>query len=186
VVLASASPRRKQLLKKLIKKFAVTVSRIDESKIKAKTPEAFAVKAALAKAMDVAQRQKNALVIGADTVVVLGKKVLGKPRGKKEAAAMLRSLAGRTHKVITGLAVIDATSGLLKTAYKTTRVKMKRVSEKTILAYVKTGQPLDKAGAYGIQEIDQQFGITVKGDYDNVVGLPVRALKHLLSALRLG
>lgn len=183
-ILASASPRRRELLKKLIRRFRVVTSKVDESAIKAPTPSAFAVKAALAKARDVANRQKNALIIGADTIVVLGRKILGKPRNKKEAVAMLKSLSGRTHKVITGLAVINSKTGQTVIGREVTKVRMEKVSLEIIHEYVASGRPLDKAGAYGIQEIERQFGITVKGDYDNVVGLPVKLLKRLLFKLQ--
>ena len=176
-ILASASPRRKVLLKKLIRSFRVVPSRIDESAVKGKTPEALAVKAALAKALEVAGRYPRSTVIGADTIVVLGRRVLGKPRDKKDAGRMLRSLAGRTHRVITGLAVVAKRTGA---TFITTNVRMKRVSPRTIAQYVATGRPLDKAGAYGIQEIEEIFIDRIDGDYDNVVGLPVQALKILL------
>jgi septum formation protein len=176
-ILASASPRRQLLLRKLLKSFRVVPSRIDEGAVKAKTPEAFAVKAALAKALDVAERHPGATVIGADTIVVLEKKVLGKPKNRKDAVRMLRALAGRTHRVITGLAVAGKKIGA---TFVTTAVRMKKVSSRTIAQYVATGRPLDKAGAYGIQEIEETFIDRINGDYDNVVGLPVEALKILL------
>lgn len=179
VILASASPRRELLLKKLVKSFRVIPSRVDESRIKAKTPTAFAVKAALAKAEDIARQHPSAIVIGSDTIVVLGAKILGKPRTKREAFCMLRSLAGRTHRVITGVGVV---CGQKKIAgYEITRVKMKKVKDQVIHDYIATGGPMDKAGAYGIQEIEDIFIENIKGDYDNVVGLPVKLLKKLLS-----
>jgi len=180
IILASASPRRVELLRKIVRKFQVIPSRVRESAITARSPLAFAVKAALAKAADIAVRRKNAVVIGADTIVVLGKKIIGKPKSKKDAVRILKSLAGKTHLVITGLAVIDVKSGKKKTCYEITRVKMKKVKDKEILYYVKSGRPLDKAGGYGIQEIEDSFIDKIDGDYDNVVGLPVLALKKLL------
>ena len=176
-VLASASPRRKVLLKKIIKNFRVIPSRIDESAVRGKTPAAIAVKAALAKALDVAGRHPRATVIGADTIVVLGKKILGKPKNRQAATAMLTSLAGKTHQVITGLAVVGKNAF---STFVTTTVRMKKVSARTIADYVATGRPLDKAGAYGIQEIKETFIDKIDGDYDNVVGLPVAALRILL------
>jgi septum formation protein len=181
LVLASASPRRRELLRKIIKTFLVRPSRVDESAIKAGSPEAFAVKAALAKAEEVALRSRNSLVIGADTIVVLGKKILGKPKGKTEAVKMLKSLVGRTHLVITGLAVVDSESFQKISGLEITKVKMKRVPEKAILAYVASGRPLDKAGAYGIQEVAEIFIERIDGDYENVVGLPLLKLQELLA-----
>jgi septum formation protein len=180
LILASASPRRAHLLKKIINKFKVVPSQVQESEVSAKTPEAFAIKAALAKAEDVALKHKNAVVIGADTIVVLGKKILGKPKSKKEAISMLKSLAGRTHKVITGIAVIDSETFEKRADYEVTKVKMKKVKDKEIIDYVKSGKPMDKAGSYGIQEIEEIFIEKIEGDYENVVGLPVRKTAFLL------
>jgi septum formation protein len=119
-------------------------------------------------------------VIGADTIVVLGKKILGKPKNNQEALAMLKSLAGKWHRVITGIAVAFP-DGKIISDIDITRVKMKKVSDKEMLDYVNSGRPLDKAGAYGIQEIEEIFIDKIDGDYDNVVGLPVYKLKKILS-----
>jgi len=178
LILASASPRRELLLKKLVKSFKVIPSRVDENKIKARTPIAFAVKAALAKALDISSKHTKAVVIGSDTIVVLGSKILGKPRSKKEAFKMLKALSGRTHRVITGVGVV---CGQKKIAgYEVTKVKMRKVQDQVIHDYIATGGPMDKAGAYGIQEIEDVFIERINGDYDNVVGLPVKLLKKLL------
>jgi len=179
-ILASASPRRKELLKKIIKNFKVAVSSVDETKIKAKTPEGFAIKAALTKAKDVARKHKHSLVIGADTIVVLGKKILGKPKNKQAAFKMLKSLCGKTQKVITGIAIVDSDTLAKITDYEVTKVSMKKASDKDIRNYIDTHKPLDKAGSYGIQEMDEVFIDKIVGDYDNVVGLPVKLLKKLL------
>jgi septum formation protein len=184
LILASASPRRKKLLKKLTKSFKVVPSRVNEAGIPARTPQAFAVKAAIAKAEDVALRAKNAIVLGADTVVVLGKKILGKPKSKKAAIAMLKSLVGRTHQVITGVAVVNSETMKKVADYELTKVKMKKVPVKEILAYVETGRPMDKAGAYGIQEIEEIFIDKIEGDYNNVVGFPIRKVKELLCKIK--
>ena len=184
VILASASPRRKKLLKKLFKSFVVKPSHFDESKIRAKSPEAFAEKAAFSKAQDVALKNTNAIIIGADTIVVLGKKILGKPKNKADATKMLESLSGKTHRVITGLAVIDTRTSKTYADFEVTKVKIKKVAAKTIKAYVDSGKPLDKAGAYGIQEIEKEFGIKIAGDYNNVVGLPIKTLEKLLCQIK--
>jgi septum formation protein len=183
IILASASPRRKELLKKIVKKFRIKPSKVDESVIPAETPEAFVVKAAIAKAEEVALRSRNALVIGADTIVVLGKKILGKPKHKKDAIAMLKSLIGKTHRVITGLAVVDSQTFEKHAGLEITKVKMKKVPKKEILNYVKSGRPMDKAGSYGIQEIEEIFIDKIEGDYENVVGLPLRKTRQLLTQL---
>lgn len=182
-ILASASPRRRELLCKIVKQFSVVPSSVNEASIRASSPEAFVKKAALAKAWEVAKRHKNAIVLGADTIVVLQGKILGKPKNKKHAIAMLKSLSGTTHRVITGLAVVDGENGSQQTDYAVTKVKMKRIPEADILSYVESGRPLDKAGGYGIQEIEDPFIEKVIGDYDNVVGLPVEKLKKMLSCV---
>ncbi|MBN3033203.1 MAG: septum formation protein Maf [Candidatus Saganbacteria bacterium] len=183
VVLASASPRRAELLKNILANVEIVPSRIDEAGIRARTPEAFAVKAAAAKAREIGKKKKNAVVIGADTVVVLGRKILGKPKDAPDAVKILKSLSGKTHRVITGLAVLDTKSGKLLTHHETTKVKMKKLPIEDIIGYVMTGSPLDKAGAYGIQEIEAMFVERIDGDFDNVVGLPAAALLKLLRAL---
>jgi len=180
IILASSSPRRAELLKKVVRKFKIIPSKVDEANIPAPSPKSFCIKAALAKAKDIAEKHKNAVVIGADTIIALGKKIIGKPKNKRDAVRILKSLAGRTHQVITGLAVVDSNSSKTLTAYEVTRVKMKKVKAGEIKEYVESGRPLDKAGAYGIQEIEDIFIEKIDGDYDNVVGLPVRALKKLL------
>ena len=180
IILASASPRRKELLKKIIPSFRVVTSGVDEESIKAASPIVFARKAAISKAAAVAVKHKDSIVIGADTIVVLGRKILGKPKDRSDAIAMLKSLAGKTHKVITGIAVIFPGSKIVS-ATAITKVKMKKVSDKEILDYVNSDRPLDKAGAYGIQEIEEIFIDKIEGDYDNVVGLPVRQLQAILS-----
>ena len=181
-ILASASPRRAKLLKKIIKDFEIIPSGVEESGIRAESPQDFAVKAARAKAADVAQRAPEAIVIGADTIVVLGDRILGKPKNNKDAIRMLEALNGKVHRVITGIAVIDSETKQAHTAYETTEVKMRKVTDKDIIEYVKSGKPLDKAGSYGIQEIEGIFIEKIEGDYDNVVGLPVKKLKELLLA----
>ena len=183
VILASASPRRAALLKNVLANLSIVPSRVDESKIKAKTPGAYAVAAATAKAREVGSGENGAVVIGADTIVVLGRKIIGKPKNKKEAVRILKSLSGRTHRVITGLAVLDTATGKLLAHQEITKVKMKKLPLKEITRYAATGSPLDKAGAYGIQEIEAMFIERIEGDYDNVVGLPVAALLKLLRAL---
>jgi septum formation protein len=184
VVLASASPRRVELLKKIFPRFRVCPSRVDESAITAGRPEEFALKAALAKASFVSIKFPGALVIGADTIVVLGKSILGKPGSKKEAAKMIKRLLGKTHRVITGVAVIDSKTQKIALGYEETMVKMKKAGEKEVADYVNTGGPMDKAGSYGIQEIEDLFIDRIDGDYDNVVGLPVKKLKKLLRAFK--
>ncbi|MFH1386332.1 MAG: Maf family protein [bacterium] len=180
IILASASPRRKELLKRLVDNFTVIPSSVDEKLITAPTPEELAEKTALAKANDVAKNEKDAIVIGADTIVILGDIILGKPKDNDEAYLMLKSLSGTTHKVVTGLAVIDTKTGKTQSTYVVSQVKMKNVSDQAIKDYISTGSPLDKAGGYGVQEIEDAFMAKIDGDLDNVVGLPVKTLKEML------
>ena len=181
IILASASPRRKELLKKIFNEFEILVSSVDEAKIGAKTPKEFAVKAAIAKALDIASKSKNSTIIGADTIVVLGNNILGKPKGEKDAFDMLRSLSGTTHEVITGIAVVDPDTLKVYSDFEVTKVTMKKLTDEQISDYIATGKPMDKAGAYGIQELGDPFIENIEGDYDNVVGLPVGKLKELIS-----
>ncbi|HBH02662.1 MAG TPA: hypothetical protein DDZ42_12195 [Candidatus Rokubacteria bacterium] len=178
MILASASPRRRELLRRICPDFTVEASDVDEAL--GAGPVAPAVAAlALRKARAVARRAGPGLVLAADTVVVLDGEVLGKPAGPEEARAMLRRLRGRAHEVLTGVAVVDAASGRAASATERTRVLMAHYSDATIEAYVASGAPLDKAGAYGIQGWGGIFVPRIEGDYFNVMGLPLAALRRL-------
>jgi septum formation protein len=139
-----------------------------------------AEKLAVEKARLVASRFGDGLVVGADTVVVLDSQVLGKPEGPEEARAMLRHLSGREHRVITGIAVVNAATGQIRSDSVTTRVKFAALSEPVIDRYVDTGEPLDKAGAYAIQGYGALLVEGIIGCYYNVMGLPLRRLTELL------
>jgi len=183
LILASGSPRRRQLLACLGLPFRVVVPDLDEdaSSNADLTPEEMAEALARAKALSVAQREGSGLVLAADTLVVDGDTVLGKPRDAAEAASMLRRLRDREHRVITGVAVVDATRFTASlVGHVTTAVRMRPYSEEEIAAYITRGEPFDKAGAYAIQ--DQAFHpvASYDGCYCNVVGLPLRAVTRLL------
>jgi MAF protein len=183
LVLASVSPRREALLRAAGLQFEVMPSGADEEGIPARGPRRYAVLAALAKARAVAQHHPNAAVLAADTVVALDGEVLGKPASPEGAAAMLRRLRGRWHRVTTGVAVIapDASGRPQeRTAAVTTRVLMRPYTDEEIAAYVATGDPLDKAGAYAIQNAQFRPVERIRGSYPNVVGLPVRTALRLL------
>ena len=182
LVLASASPRRQELLARLGIAFTVAPSRIPE--IHPPGPHAQAVAAvALDKARAVAGRWTagRAIVLGADTEVVLDGRYLGKPRDAADAARMLRDLGGRTHEVITGLALVEAPSGREETAAVTTRVSMVAASDAEIAAYVATGEPLDKAGGYAVQGQGGRLVAGVDGCLTNVIGLPLETTRRLLA-----
>jgi len=181
VILASASPRRRELLQRICGEFRVEASGIEEVLAGAPTAEAVA-EVALAKARAVAGRVGEGVVLGADTVVVIDGEALGKPAGPDAARAMLRRLRGRPHEVITGVAVVDAASGRSEVTAVRTRVLMASVPDADLDAYVSSGEPLDKAGGYGIQGDGGALVAGFAGSYSNVVGLPLLATATLLNA----
>jgi septum formation protein len=182
IILASASPRRAELLKKVLTDFKVVPGGFDESKLDRSDPVTFAKKASYEKARDVASRNFDALVIGADTVVAHKGKIYGKPKDLKEAKTMLKKLSGVTHQVITAVTLFR--QGRSVTGYAETEVTFNPLSEKDIDDYLKDKHVLDKAGSYAIQEIGEKFVKKIKGDRDNVVGLPVDLLKEMLRLFR--
>jgi septum formation protein len=144
------------------------------------------VAVALAKARAVARQQASpAVVLGADTEVVLDGRYLGKPADIPDALRMLRALRGRTHEVVTGVALVEAPGGREETAAVVTRVTMTDATDEDLAAYVATGEPLDKAGAYGYQGGARRFVLALDGDVDTVIGLPLRLLEQLLAAAQL-
>ena len=179
LVLASASPRRVQLLRQAGAKFTVVDPGPDRAWPGSAEPRHGVRALALDKARRVAARKPGSVVIGADTVVVARGMRLGKPINNSQAEAMLARLQGRTHEVWTGLAVIC--DGDQRTAAECTRVQFAKLTPEEIAAYVKSGEPLDKAGAYGIQGLGGIFVKKIDGDYTNVVGLPLARLRALLT-----
>lgn len=183
VVLASQSPRREELLRKIVAQFVVDPSDCDESNCAGDTPVQYAENCALMKARAVAQRRRGAdeVVLGADTIVVLGNEIFGKPVDAADARRMLRALAARTHQVISGVAVV-APDGTAQSAAVSTDVTFREMADSDIEWYIGTGEPADKAGAYAIQGLAAKFIAGYRGDYDNIVGLPVTAVRLLLQA----
>lgn len=183
--LASTSPRRRDLLRRLGLRFQVLTPVTSENPaavgLKAgSSPTRYAVACAKAKALSIAGRVDSGLVIGVDTVVVCGKRVLGKPRSKAEARKMLSMLSGRTHKVVSGVAVVRTPGGRVAAAAETTEVTFRKLGDDEIETYVSGPEPYDKAGAYGIQEQAAIFVSRVCGCLLNVIGLPVPLLLELL------
>jgi septum formation protein len=178
LVLASGSPRRVTLLRQVGAEFTVVDPGPDRGWPGSAEPRHGVRALALVKAATVAARRPGSVVIGADTVVVLRGVRLGKPADRAEAVSMLRRLHGRTHEVWTGIAVVRDQDR--RTAAECTRVQMARLGEAEIEAYVRTREPLDKAGGYGIQGIAAQFVRRIEGDYANVVGLPLGRLRQVL------
>ena len=181
IVLASASPRRSQLMQEIGLKFDVIPSEVAEGGIWAERPEELVMRLAHAKAVDVANRLEYGIVIGADTIVVAGNQILGKPVDADDATKMLRVLSGREHQVYSGVAVIDAAGGRSLTDYEVTAVKFRQLSGASIERYVATGEPMDKAGAYAIQGLGSLLVTGICGDYNCVVGLPLCKLAVMLS-----
>ncbi|MDX2177695.1 MAG: Maf family protein [Candidatus Sumerlaeia bacterium] len=180
-VLASASPRRRELLAAMGIPFEVRASEVDESTIAADQPRTFALRAAYAKAMDVARRLPvGTPVLAADTVVALRSVLYGKPADADDARHMLEQLSGETHEVITAIALARAGSLECHLASETTAVTFRRLTAEEIDAYIATGEPFDKAGGYGIQGAAADLIDHIDGDYFNVVGLPCGCLLELL------
>lgn len=179
LVLASASPRRVALLRQARAAFTVVDPGPDRAWPGSAEPRHGVRALALDKAKRVATRRRGAVVIGADTVVVARGTRLGKPRDAEEARAMLRRLQGRTHEVWTGIAVVQGEEQ--RTGAECTRVSFTRLDERDIELYVASGEPLDKAGAYGIQGAAGVFVRAIEGDYTNVVGLPLARLRRILA-----
>ncbi len=181
IILASQSPRRKELLGRFCQNMIICADHTEEVKIPGEKPEDMVMRLALTKAKNVAKtRGEDALVIGADTVVVLDGNVLGKPEDKEDAFRMLRSLSGNKHTVFTGVAVLDTETETEKTFAEATKVRFKELNDDEIAAYIQSGEPMDKAGAYGIQELGSLLIEGVEGDYFNVVGLPICRLGKML------
>lgn len=190
-VLASASTRRKELLEQTGLRFETIPSRVDEQVEPGLSPENLVQALALRKARHVAALRPDALTLGADTVVALAEDMLGKPNGPAEAENMLRRLSGGTHSVYTGIALLHPPSSRTVKAAERTDVTFHALSNAEIADYVASGSPLDKAGAYGIQDSRGPFFVRrIEGDYYNVVGLPLhrfyRILKEYFSDLLAG
>jgi septum formation protein len=178
LVLASASPRRQELLRNAGISFEIQPAQIAEDPLPGEGAKECAERLAREKALVVAQQRPRDFVLAADTVVVVDGQILGKPVDGNDAARMLRLLSGREHQVITGVCLV--LSGQWSVASETTVVTMSEISEDEIAAYVATGEPMDKAGAYAIQGIASRWIPRINGDYSNVVGLPVALVWRML------
>ncbi len=186
IILASASPRRRELLSLAEIKFDLCIKNVDETIPAGMSPAQAAEHTAMKKAMAVSLINDEAIVLGADTIVVLDGEILGKPKDKDDAYAMLRKLSGKEHEVITGVCLAV---GKQKTVFHSvSKVKFYELSETEIRHYVLTGEPMDKAGAYGIQGRGCTLVEKIEGDYFNIVGLPVarvaREIKKLEKSLK--
>ncbi|MCD6359525.1 MAG: septum formation inhibitor Maf [Armatimonadetes bacterium] len=187
MVLASVSPRRRELLRQVGFEFEVVAPEVPETQGTGEDAAELALRHARAKALAVAERTPARLVLGADTVVVLGKRILGKPAGADEAREMLRSLSGRRHEVVTAVVIAageaEGEARVLAEDVVVTAVTFRELSEREIEDYVACGEPMDKAGAYGIQGRGALLVARVDGCYFNVVGLPLARVGEMLAGL---
>jgi septum formation protein len=181
IILASNSPRRRDLLRQFGVVFTSDAADVDERVLPGEKPDIYAVRVALDKARVVAARTGAGIVIAADTVVVLDDAILGKPVDDRDAERMLAKLSGKMHRVITGLAVLDTGTGKTRTENADTRVWFRTLTQDQIVSYVSTGESLDKAGAYGIQGKGSLLVDRIEGCYLNVVGLPLLLLDRMLA-----
>jgi septum formation protein len=183
LILASSSPRRREILEKEGIEFEIKFP----SDIVEETSSSDLVKHVLTlsrdKAESVSGRTDEGIILGADTVVVLDGEILGKPRSFEEAFVMLKKLSGRIHKVYTGITLRNKYNGKTISDYDCTEVKFNRLEDEKILAYIQTGEPMDKAGAYGIQGMGSFLVESINGNLDNVIGLPTGKLKEMLNRI---
>lgn len=188
IFLASASPRRAHLLRLIGLDFEVIPSTFEEDGIDEHDPTTHVLKLSLAKAKNVAKKVAEGLIVGADTIVVLDGEILGKPQDAAEATTMLKRLSGRAHQVFTGFALIEKPGGNTTSDYETTKVHFRTLQDWEIDSYVKTQNPMDKAGAYGIQDQSAVFADRIEGCFYNVVGFPLTkfytTLLHFLEKKR--
>lgn len=184
LVLASASPRRQELLRNAGIAFEVQPAHIPEDPLAGESAKDCAERLAREKALAIARLRPDAIVLGADTVVVVEGQMLGKPADAADAARMLRLLSGRTHHVITGVCIVTGGQWIVDSA--TTSVTMSEITSEEIGDYVSTGEPMDKAGAYAIQGIASRWIPRIEGDYSNVVGLPIALVWKMLKQAGIG
>jgi septum formation protein len=180
IILASGSSRRKVLLEQIGLKFKVEPSNYEEDIKSGIEPHKIAQRISLEKAEIVASKHKNAIVIAADTFIVFGGQILGKPRTENEALKMLETLNGKSHSVITGFSIMDTAKNKTLSKSIETKVYVRKLTSAEINTYVKSKEPLDKAGAYAIQGLGSVIVERIEGDYFNVMGLPLSALTEAL------
>jgi septum formation protein len=181
IYLASKSPRRKKLLKQIGLKFKTISIDPDEEILDGEHPVQTVKRLAIHKSDAALNKCKNGIIITADTIVVLNNEIIGKPKNEKDAVSILKKLSGNTHKVYTGFCLRDSTNGKMIVDYQVSRVTFRKLNSREITDYVKTGSPMDKAGAYGIQDdFGAVFVNKIEGCYYNVVGLPISKLYSCL------
>ena len=184
LILASGSPRRAEILNFVGWEFEKRTADIDETSLQGESPEKYVRRLAEEKAAAVAEKYENALILGADTIVVIDEEIIGKPKDLEDARAMLQKLSGKRHEVFTGVALIKIENGKAETKVdlQKTKVKFAELNESEINFLVEKGEPLDKAGAYAVQAQAALFIEEIKGDYWNVVGLPINLVYEMLKS----
>lgn len=182
MILASSSPRRKELLSQIGVQFTIDVADINETPHENETPVMYVERMALEKARTVAERHPDNVVLGSDTSVIFNDHILGKPLNTAEAMAMLKSLSGQTHYVLSAVALVCGQQERVVSV--STQVKFRVLSDEEITAYVNTGEPADKAGSYGIQGLGAILVAGIEGSYSNVVGLPLTETAALLNEFK--
>jgi septum formation protein len=180
IILASGSPRRKELLTSLGYEFKVIAPDVDETPLAGERPVDHVTRLSLAKARVVAELNPNELIIGADTTVVVDDVMLGKPNSPEEAISMLQLLSGKAHTVFTGLSIVILKENIIKSEYDATKVIFNNLELESINNYVASGEPLDKAGAYGIQGMGSFLVHHYEGEFDTVIGFPTKLFKRML------
>ncbi len=183
LVLASASPRRKELLEATGLKFSIEVSSIDETPKPNETPQKLAERLAELKARAVAAQYPDAYILGADTDVFIEGEILGKPKDEADAARLLRKISGKTHEVWGGFAIVNQSKNIFHLESHLSKVRMVSMSDDLIRSFIKTGEPMDKAGAYAIQGVGALLVSEIEGSYTNVVGLNIAAVVQALTNL---
>lgn len=180
-ILASQSPRRKEILEKAGYEFSVFATDVDEN-IGVDDPQTLVRELSMLKACDAAKRiNDKCIVIGADTVVSIDGRILGKPKSEEDAKNMLKTLSGRVHAVYTGVCVVNKYTGVSEAMSTPTYVTFKKLCDEEIDSYVKSGEPMDKAGAYAIQGGAKDFVLSFDGELDNVIGFPMKLFEKILS-----
>jgi septum formation protein len=185
IILASSSPQRKDLLNQLGVTFEIIPSNFDEDSVKKIAPKEYVKKLARCKAEFVASTQKEGVIIGVDTVITLNNEIIGKPKDEEDATRTLRKLSGKTHNVVSGICVINKYLNKTVTSAVVTKVKFRKLNDKLIKEYIKSKEPLNKAGSYGIQGKGAILIEEINGDYYNIVGLPLTTLAKILESMKL-
>ena len=190
LILASSSPRRAQILTREGVKFEIKIpgkckeeNIFSDLKAQNSCPVTHVLELSRKKAQSVADEIEDGIILGADTIVVLDGEILGKPKNKEDALFILKRLSGRMHQVYTGITLINKSTGKMISDYDVTKVKFNQLDEQKVLNYIATGEPMDKAGAYGIQGMGSFLVEHIEGSLDNVIGLPTEKLQEMLSQM---